>query len=208
MKLRIASAALAAAALAATSARAAEPKTKPGLREEGLRGEGLRGEMSAIPMVALGVLPSWSIGIAPAMGFRWPGLSVAIEAQVLYGLDREPVGGGASTVTGIAMAVPSVCGHSGAFFACGVLGAGELRTESDPSLNVQTKDPWLVAFGLRGGFDWFVSPHFAVRSHLTGVTLLARPSLGFEGAEIWRTAPFGAAFGLGIMVPLGVESRP
>lgn len=207
MKLRIASAALAAAALAATSARAAEPRTKPEPKP-GLREEGLRGEMSAIPMVTLGVLPSWSIGIAPAMGFRWPGLSVAIEAQVLYGLDREPVGGGASTVTGIAMAVPSVCGHSGAFFACGVLGAGELRTESDPSLNVQTKDPWLVAFGLRGGFDWFVSPHFAVRSHLTGVTLLARPSLGFEGAEIWRTAPVGAAFGLGIMVPLGVESRP
>ncbi len=160
--------------------------------------------MSAIPVVAFGVVPSWSLGVAPGMGFRWPGVSVAIEAQVLYGLNREPVGDGASTVTGIAMAVPTVCGHRGAFFVCGVLGAGELRTESDPSLNVQAKDPWLVMFGLRGGLDWFMSPHFALRGHFTGMAVLGRPALAVQGAETWRAAPFGAALGVGIMIPLGV----
>lgn len=154
------------------------------------------------------MLPSWGLGVAPTMAFRWPGVSVALEAQVLYGADPEAVSEGGRMTTSIVMAAPTLCGHRGAFFLCGLFGAGELRVNGQGSALVETEDPWLMAIGLRAGFDWFATPRLALRGHFTGVTALGRPALRVENAEAWRTSPFGAVLGLGIMIPLGVESPP
>jgi hypothetical protein len=201
----MAPAALAAAAVLAPAPAAAEPAAPRG---------GVHGELSAISLFALGALPSPALGVSPYLGFRWPDVSLSLEARFLTGIDRDPIVAGTRTQTSMVMAIPTLCGHHRWLFLCGVLGVGEIRASGDGSVSVTTEQPWLVAFGFRGGLDLHLSPSFAVRGYLEGLGVGAQPAVQVDGAPPWQAPFLALSVGLGIMIPLGgapprsLESRP
>lgn len=190
----MASAALAAAAVLAPAPAAAEPAAPQG---------GVHGELSAVSLVTLGALPSPALGVSPYLGFRWPGVSLSLEARFLTGIDRDPIVSGTRTQTSMVMAVPTLCGHHRWLFLCGVLAAGEMRASSDGGVSVSTEQPWFVAFGFRGGLDLHISPSFAVRGYLEGLGVGAQPSVQVNGATPWQAPFLSLSVGIGIMIPLG-----
>ena len=78
-------------------------------------------------LFALGALPSPALGVSPYLGFRWPDVSLSLEARFLTGIDRDPIASGTRTQTSMVMAVPTLCGHHLWLFLCGVLAVGEMR---------------------------------------------------------------------------------
>jgi hypothetical protein len=192
MMLRAAQGALVAAVVAAVPAAAADT---------GSAGRGdPHGELNVIPIVGLGMLPSWSVGVAPYLGVRWPSLSLALEAHVLFGVDEAAVGIAAAE-TAIVLVVPSVCGHARAFFLCGLMATGELRAGGEEAIS--TLDPWLLGIGGRAGVEWFVAPSFALRAFAQGALVAARPILTVNRVKAWEGSPLIGTFGLGFMIPLG-----
>ena len=187
---------LPAALLAASSARADEAARVD---------EGLHGELNVIPLFAVGLLPSPSVGVAPSMAFRWPGLSVSLGVHALYSTGKDPVMEGVSTEVALVLAVPTLCGHTGPFFVCGMLQAGELRARGDGRAEVDIRDPWLVAIAGRGGVDWLVSRRFALRAFLEMPVVLGRPTIVIDSTEKWRGASLAMVLGVGFVVPLRGE---
>ena len=161
--------------------------------------------MNAIPLFALGILPSHALGVSPYLAFRWPGLSIGLEARFLAGLDRTPVNHDMRIDTTIIMAVPSLCGHRGPLFLCGAVGVGQLRAIGPSDQRVGTGDPWMATIGLRGGLDGYIGPRFALRAFAEGAMVLGRPSVKIEGVDKWVAPGVAVVLGLGFMIPIGSE---
>lgn len=201
----MAPATLAAAAVVAPAPAAAEPAAQQ---------DGVHGELSAVSLFALGALPSPALGVSPYLGFRWPDVSLSLEARFLTGIDRDPLASGTRTQTSMVMAVPTLCGHHRWLFLCGVLAVGEMRASGDGSVSVGSEQPWFVGFGFRGGLDLHISPSFAVRGYLEGLGVGAQPAVQVDGATPWQAPFLSLSVGLGIMIPLGgspqrsLEYRP
>ncbi|AUX27596.1 hypothetical protein SOCEGT47_081920 [Sorangium cellulosum] len=168
------------------------------------------GELSAVSVIAFGLLPTAALGFSPAMTLRWPAVSLTFEPRVLVEVASGAPPGSAlarmrrSTTLG----AMSACRHEDALFACGVFQLGVLSASPREDAALETGTPLLVTFGARGGFDWRFSRSVHLRSFLELHGTLGRPLLTVGGAEAWR-APAGALIaGVGLTWPMAPARAP
>lgn len=151
-----------------------------------------------------------SVGSAPAPNM---GLSLFAEgryAWVSLGLEgRLDLPSAASVDHGVAASTASpqvsswllvgelrACGHLRGAFGC-VLGmAGEIHATGIDVSSPREAGALYGAAGLRAGYDYAVTPRFAVRGQIEGDVPLTRYALSVGGVETFRYAPITGNLGL------------
>ncbi|AGP35716.1 hypothetical protein [Sorangium cellulosum] len=161
----------------------------------------LRGELSASPLLATGLLPALAGGAAFATTFRWPSLSIAVEARMLTSL-ADTFEDGVLVHASLAMPTLDICGHRGVLSVCAVFDAGELQITSDPGVAIQARKAWISSIGLRAAGDWRFSDQLSLRGFVELHTNHSRPSLWVNGKEVWRVPPLSGVVGLGLALPV------
>ncbi|MGK3995316.1 hypothetical protein [Sorangium sp. So ce1024] len=161
----------------------------------------VRGEISASPLLAAGLLPAVAGGASFATTFRWPSLSISVEARVLTSL-ADTFAEGVLVQASLAMPALGVCGHRGVLSVCAVFDAGQLQIASDPDVRIQARKPWVSSVGLRAAGDWPFSEHLSLRGFAELRTNHSRPSLSVNNREIWQVPPLSAVFGVGLVLPV------
>jgi hypothetical protein len=166
------------------------------------------------PSVRVGVRAAAAIGVGPApaaslsadLGLGWQFFSIAAEGRA----DLPATGDGAMGVrwrTSVLAASVVPCGHYGWFFGCGVVSVGVLRVDHFNVLQPAQDSGIYVAAGLRAGLEWPIVPAFALR--VSGDVLLNAHPLAVQVkfnqglAEVWRSGPFAALIGAGLVVRFG-----
>ncbi|EYF07025.1 hypothetical protein [Chondromyces apiculatus] len=179
------------------------PRVWPPVPEEATEARFPRAELSTSSLFALGLLPAPALGMAPYASYRWPTLSVAIEARALFTLDNAWVVNGLRSRAELVMAVPSACGYGGRWFACGSLGIGELHAATDGDVPVETVRPWLVAIGARAGFDLVFLSRLALRTSLEANLVIGKPEVWINHVRQWEASSLGFTLSAGLVFPVG-----
>lgn len=161
----------------------------------------LRGEISASPLLAVGLLPALAGGASFATTFRWPSLSISVEARMFTSL-ADTFAEGVLVHASLAMPALDICGHRGVLSVCAVFDAGELQITSDPDVSIQARKPWISSVGLRAAGDWPFSAHLSLRGFAELRTNHSRPSLWVNNREIWQVPPLSAVVGVGLALPV------
>jgi hypothetical protein len=186
--------------MATTPVHADTPRSESA-RETQVDDDSFRGEISASPLLAVGLLPALGGGASFSTAFRWPSLSVAIEARMLTSL-ADTFADGVLVHASLAMPTLDICGHRGALSVCAVFDAGELRITSDPGVSIQARQPWVSSVGLRVGGDWRFSEQLSLRGFAELHTNHSRPSLWVNNREVWRVPPLSGVVGVGLVLPV------
>jgi hypothetical protein len=98
-------------------------------------------------------------------------------------------------------AVP--CYHRGPFLACGALHLGGLEGSADGRKRIHTEEPFVLALGVRPGFERAFSAGFAVRGFVEPTVLITQPyMIGSESGEVWRASRMCVSVGLALTMPL------
>jgi hypothetical protein len=212
---------------AATAAAAAAPAPPPPLPvppSPSPAPSPLPPPVASWPSVRFGVRAAAAIGVGPApaaslsadLGLGWQFFSIAVEGRAdLPATGDGSMGSRLRTAVLAASLVP--CGHYGWFFGCGVASAGVLRADGFNLLQAgqvvlgrPAADSGIyVAAGIRAGLEWPIVPAFALvlsgdlllNAHPLGVRTNFPPSVGRE--EVWRSSPFAALIGGGLVVRFG-----
>ena len=167
------------------------------------------------PRVRLGVRAAAAVGVGvgPAaslsadLGLGWQPFSVAVEGRADVPATGD-VGMGVQGRTSVLAASLVPCGHYGWFVGCGVVSVGVLRTNGVNVVHPAREDSGIyVAAGVRAGLEWPVIPALALR--LSGDLLLNAHPLAAQvefqpgREEVWRSGPFAALVGAGVVVRFG-----
>ncbi|WP_437899695.1 hypothetical protein [Sorangium sp. So ce124] len=160
-----------------------------------------RGEISASPLLAMGLMPALGGGASFATAFRWPSLSIGVEARMFTSL-ADTFADGVLVHASLAMPTLDICGHRGLLSVCAVFDAGELRITSDPGVSVQARQPWVSSVGLRVAGDWRFSEQLSLRGFAELHTNHSRPSLWVNNREVWRVPPLSGVVGVGLVLPV------
>lgn len=168
------------------------------------------GELSAVSVIAVGLLPTTALGFSPAMTLRWPAVSLTFEPRVLTEVTNGAIPGSvlAKMRSSSTLGAVSACRHKDPFFACGVFQLGVLTASPREDVALGDGTSLFVTFGARAGIDWRFSRYVHLRSFLEPHGTLGRPLLMVSGAEAWR-APVGALIaGVGLTWTMAPAKAP
>ncbi len=171
---------------------------------------------SSIPRPAfrLGVRAAGAFGVGPAptaaitadIGAGWRLFSIAVEGRA----DVPATGSvsmGVSARTSVLAASLVPCGHYRWFVGCALVSVGVLRAEGVNVLHAAQDSGAYVAAGVRAGLEWPIVPAFALRAS-ADVLMNLHPlatQVDFQAGreEVWRSGPFAAMLGGGVVARFG-----
>ncbi len=171
---------------------------------------------SSIPRPAfrLGVRAAGAFGVGPAptaaitadIGSGWRLFSIAVEGRA----DVPATGSvsmGVSARTSVLAASLVPCGHYRLFAGCALVSVGVLHAEGVNVLHPAQDAGVYAAAGVRAGIEWPIVPAFALRASadvLVNLHPLAT-QVAFQAGreEVWRSGPFAAMLGGGVVARFG-----
>jgi hypothetical protein len=155
--------------------------------------------------VALAAGPGWAPSFAVDAGVRWRDrpLSLAAEGSFVPPASGDVTSGAhvvhltTYRITGAGVA----CGHFLRFlFACGVGAAGALHgTGTAMSLNAQAVTALYIGAGGRGGAEFPLHPHVAVRVSGDAMVAVGRPVIEAGGVQVYRASLVSGTAGGGLV---------
>jgi len=166
--------------------------------------------------VAFGTLPGPAAAFSADIGAGWRLFSVNLEGVATLPVERD-VDSGVRLRSSLLAGSIVPCGHYGWFVGCGVLSLGAMRAEGVNLTSAAHSTGVYVAAGLRAALEWPIVPAFALRLSADALVNLHPLAPQFRvGAteadakpvEVWRSGPFAAMLGAGIVARFGGGSRP
>jgi hypothetical protein len=164
---------------------------------------------SSRPKVRLGVRGGAALASTPAptaalsadLGLGWEFFSISLEGRADLPVTAA-VDTGARVRTSILAGSVVPCGHYGWFVGCGLLSVGSLRVEGVDLAKPLSGSSAYLAAGLRAGIEWPIPglPVLALRASGDAlVTVHPIRAARADGREVWRTPPFSALLGGGLV---------
>jgi hypothetical protein len=166
------------------------------------------------PAFRLGVRAAGAVGVGAAptaaftvdLGAGWRLWSIAVEGRA----DVPTTGSvsmGVSARTSVLAASLVPCGHYGWFVGCGLVSAGVLRAEGVNVLHAAQDEGVYFAAGVRAGIEWPIVPAFALRASADVLVnlhpLAAQVDFDAGRDQVWKSGPFAALFGGGLVARFG-----
>jgi hypothetical protein len=165
----------------------------------------IRGRLGASGGVAIAAVPGWAPSVTVDAGLHWRDrpLSVAIEGNFVPPASADVMSGPhlvqvtAYRLTGAGVA----CGHFLRYlFACGVAAAGALHgTGTAMSLVGQPVTAFYMGAGGRGGVEFPLHAHVAVRASGEALVTIARPVVQAAGAQVYEASLVSGTVGAGLV---------
>jgi hypothetical protein len=165
--------------------------------------------------VAIAAAPAVAGSLSADIGAGWEHFSINLEGRADVPVSGV-VDGGVRLRTSIFAGSIVPCGHYKWFVGCGLVTVGAFRAEGvGLGASMQGADVYFAA-GLRAGLEWPIVPAFALR--LSGdmlvnlhpiaadVLTVMQPKNTSSTMEIWRSGPFTAIVGAGVVARFGGPS--
>ncbi|WP_437952818.1 hypothetical protein WME98_20445 [Sorangium sp. So ce296] len=148
-------------------------------------------QLGAGPVLAAGFAPGLSVGFSGFVGLRWPDTSLLLEARGDLPVTTAPRPGLTVDTSWLGGSLVP-CLHGTWFFGCGVITAGQLRSD------LRAKKTFLetrvyLGVGLRAGAEAPLAPRLAAQLTADLLVNARRPRLWFDDGE---AAFAGAASGV------------
>ena len=145
-------------------------------------------------------------GVVGAVGLRWPGVSLAVEARVDLPSDTAPVRTPAGLQYGsawMASGTAAPCLHAGWFLGCALASGGVLRMEGAwKGGGAGTSLPY-AALGLRAGIEVPLSERLALSASADLRASLIAHDLPLLNVVAWTLPTVEGAFGLRLVATFG-----
>ena len=166
--------------------------------------------------LAVGMLPRPAALVAADVGVGWQYASIALEGLAALPVERD-VDAGVRLRSSLLAGSIVPCGHYRWFTGCAVVSVGAFRAEG-VNLDTPARSTGVyVAAGVRAALEWPVLSFLALR--LAGDVLVnlhpltpevqrgATPA-DAERVEVWRSGPFTAVLGAGVVLRFGGAPAP
>lgn len=148
--------------------------------------------------LAVGSMPSSTVGVAAGGSLRRGAVSLGIETRGDLPASEPIEGGTVKSYLLLGALIP--CLHRGWLAGCGIVGVGVLRASGEELLDAGQSTTPVILAGPRVAAEFPLGERFALVPHADVLFSVWRTTLHVSGEEVWRTPAVSGAFGLALQV--------